>query len=155
MPDMKILGQGASFKLPADFSSVDTPFSKLGGLQSPRFLYHVGDMLISIGISHILKNYQDPAVFSYEKLKEGKDFSFDRTAIEKSDMKMVDPASYFLQLRYQEVEWSPTELRKGVQSLLFHGSNVIIELMNNSSTFQMKISDLIHYGLPVPNSEEE
>ena len=154
MPEV-VLSPAASFMLPADFISTDTPFSKIEGLVQPRFLYNVGDSLLCIAISDILKNHQQPEVFNYDNLKEGKDFTFQRTPIEKSDMRMVDPASYFLQKRYPDVEWTTAELRKGVQSLVYHGGQVVVDLMGNPSTAQRKLSELIHFGLPVPEVPEE
>ena len=154
MPEV-VLSPSASFMLPSDFVSTDTPYSKLQELDQPRHLYNVGDSLLCIAISDILKNHQQPEVFNYENLKEGKNLLFQRTPIEKSDMRMVDPASYFLQKRYPDVEWTTTELRKGVQSLVYHGGQVVVDLMDNPSTAQRKLSELIHFGLPVPEVPEE
>lgn len=155
MPDMFVLSVGTAFKMPASFSSKDTPYSKLSTLQNPKWIYDVADILICVALSDIIKNHSDPTVFTFEKLKEDKDFSFDQTAVEKSDMRMVDPASFFLQTCYDDFEWTNTELKKGIQSLIFHGGNVVMEMFGNLQTFDKKMSELFLHGLPVPEVPEE
>lgn len=150
-----VLTPSTSFKLPANFSSEQMTHSKLCGLQEPQFKRNVGDILISVGISDILKNKSDSEVFTYEVLKDGKDLSFDITAIEKTNMVLIDPVSYLLQVRYPDVEWTTGELRKGVQCVLEHGSKVVERLMNNTKTFDSRMAELFHHGLPTPAADED
>jgi len=153
--DMTVLTGATSFKLPANFSSAETPFSKLSSLQKPKFLYNVGDMLICVALSDIIKNHTDQTIFTFDKLIEEKDFSFDITAIEKSDMFLVDPASFFLQTRYDEVEWTSSKLRRGIQSLILHGGEIVTVMLENMKTFEKKMAELFLDGLPVPETDEE
>ena len=70
-------------------------------------------------------------------------------------MLLIDPASFFLQTRYDEVEWTNGKLRKGIQSLIFHGGEIVTVMLDNLKTFEKKMAELFLDGLPVPETDEE
>lgn len=155
MSSMVVLPPATSFNLPALFSNVESPYASFMKLQAPRYLYHVGDSLISLAISEIIKNKSDSTEFTFEKLLEGKEFKFELNQIEKSDMRMVDPSSFFLQTRYPEEDWTTSSLRIGVQALIYHGASVVEDLMKNGSTFEKNIVELIDFALPSPDTTQD